>query len=178
MIFSATVKTNLQGILSRVYDRNIFQKEYLTNWTLYVYSNLLMKKQNCDYLPSDYPCKQNVSSEVHIPYAKDYNLFLLCYKLRWHIEYNVQIHQKEIYFKISLGWDKNKWGKWSLLLIFRVHLLKYDTRALSSTASAILPPSFLVWLQYGAVRCYFPHLFLSLASEILKYSIGFPLLYD
>ena len=46
-----------------------------------------------------------------------------------------------------------------------MHLIKYDTRVLRTTASVILPPS----LQYGAVRCYFPHLFLSRPSEILKY---------
>ena len=49
------------------------------------------------------------------------------------------------------------------------HLLKYDTRALNSTASAILPPSCLVELQYGAVRCYFPHLFLTHPIQFLKY---------
>ena len=40
------------------------------------------------------------------------------------------------YFRISLRWDKNKWGKWILLLVS--------------------------W-------CYFPHLFLSRSSEILKF---------
>ena len=45
------------------------------------------------------------------------------------------------YFRISFVRDKNKWGKLSLLLI----------------------------LRGAAVRCYFPHLFLSLASKILKY---------
>ena len=51
-----------------------------------------------------------------------------------------------------------------------MHLIKYNTRVLSSTASAILTPSLLVELQYGAVRCYFPHLFLSRPGVILKYS--------
>ena len=47
------------------------------------------------------------------------------------------------YFRISLGGDKNKWGKWSILLISGVHLIKYDIRVLSSTASVILPLLFL-----------------------------------
>ena len=48
---------------------------------------------------------------------------------------------QQFYFRILLGQDKNKWGKWSLLLISCVHLIKYDTRVLSLTV--ILPPLFL-----------------------------------
>ena len=36
-----------------------------------------------------------------------------------------------VYFRISLGWDKNKWGKWSLLLISwsaRYQSLKFDCK--------------------------------------------------
>ena len=39
----------------------------------------------------------------------------------------------------------------------------------SSTGGATITHSFLVRLQYGAVRWYFPHLFLSLINEKLKY---------
>ena len=70
----------------------------------------------------------------------------------------------------SLARDK-KWGKLSLLLIsrgapvkkVRYHSLKFD-------CMCFITPSFLVSLRYGAVRCYLPHLFLSLASKILKYT--------
>ena len=79
-----------------------------------------------------------------------------------------------IYFRNSLGWDKNKWGDEASCWYPGVHLLKYDTRALSSTASAILPPSFLVELHYGAVMSYFPHLFLSHPNEFLKYRLFKP----
>ena len=48
------------------------------------------------------------------------------------------------YFRISLARDKNKWGKLSLLLISWGAPVKVRYQSQSSTAIAILPPSFLV----------------------------------
>ena len=55
------------------------------------------------------------------------------------------------YFRISLGRDENKCGKWSLLLI--------------SWCTPFSSCLITIW----RCRCYFPHLFLSCPSEILKY---------
>ena len=51
-----------------------------------------------------------------------------------------------------------------------VHLLKYDTRALSSTASAILPPSFLVELHYALLCVIFPIYFYPSKTTVGKHT--------
>ena len=60
-----------------------------------------------------------------------------------------------------------------ILYFFIIHLLKYDTRVSGgSTGGAISPLNYvLVQLQYGAVRCFFPHLFLVLINEEVKYYV-------
>ena len=72
------------------------------------------------------------------------------------------------YFRISLGWDKNKWRKWSLLFISRGAPHKVWYQSLKFDCKCYITP-FSSCLIAIYVSCYFPHLFLSRPSEILKY---------
>ena len=53
-----------------------------------------------------------------------------------------------------------------------MNLLKYDTRVWRFDGRCYITPSFLVQLQYGAVMCYFTHLFLALIINKIIQPLG------
>ena len=88
---------------------------------------------------------------VVISWVLELLVWMVCY---WISRYCMK------YFRISLGRDKNKWGKWSFLLISWCALDKVRYQSLKFDCKCYITPFY--W-------CSFPHSFLSRPREILKY---------
>ena len=80
-------------------------------------------------------------------------------------------YTEAIYFSFSFIRDENKWENEASCYYPIMHMLKYDTRVLVRLQVLYYPLLFLFNYNMALLGVIFPHLFLSLINEKLKYLV-------